>query len=188
MGYLGKQVATVQYPDAMVSRWPRWFRASMSTTPAAHCLRDVAPACPVDCITIATEGKGKAAVVTRYAIDYSRCLLCALCVDPCPTNCLHMGKVHDLSCRRRSETTAEFTVLAGQGRRTPEPAWLAQARKRGEQAPEWLRVLADHYRPVEPMCGARSAKWIAASRLRAVLGRSGGGIEMSNDECRMSNE
>ena len=38
----------------------------------------------------------RAAQLLRYAIDYSKCLFCALCTEPCPTDCIHMGKLHDL--------------------------------------------------------------------------------------------
>ncbi len=62
-----------------------------------------------------------------------------------------MGKIHDLSGYSRADCLVEFTGLAKQGRRTPEPVWLARGREQGAKAPAWLRVLAEHYRPAEPI-------------------------------------
>ena len=39
-----------------------------------------ADACPVACIYIESEGKGKNAKMTRFEIDYQKCLFCNLCV------------------------------------------------------------------------------------------------------------
>ena len=39
-------------------------------------------------------------VLTKYEIDYAKCLFCALCVDPCPVDCIHMGQQYDLAVLR----------------------------------------------------------------------------------------
>jgi formate hydrogenlyase subunit 6/NADH:ubiquinone oxidoreductase subunit I len=62
--------------------------------------------------------------LVRYAIDYSKCLFCALCTEPCPTECIHMGKLHDLSSYSREDVVVEFTELDKEGLRTPIPLWM----------------------------------------------------------------
>ena len=70
--------------------------------------------------------------MTRFAIDYSKCMFCALCVPPCPTDCIHMGNLHDMSSYDRESMTVEFTDLAKEGLQTPQPLWLQK-----EKLPEW---------------------------------------------------
>ena len=64
----------------------------------------------------------------RYAIDYSNCLFCALCTEPCPTECIHMGKLHDLQSYTREDVVVEFTDLDKRGQRTPIPLWMERTR------------------------------------------------------------
>ena len=42
----------------------------------------------------------------------------------CPTDCIHMGKLHDLSSYSRREAVIEFAELAKQGLHTPLPIWM----------------------------------------------------------------
>jgi NADH-quinone oxidoreductase subunit I len=149
--YMSKQVVTIQYPDEMVPVAPRYRGFHEYEIERCIACSSCVRACPVDCIALEADGKGKTAVVKRYQIDYGRCLFCALCVEACPTNCLHMGKIHDLSGYSRQEVMVEFAELARQGRRTPEPVWLARARQKGAKAPRWQQVLADHYKPQAPI-------------------------------------
>ena len=100
-----------------------------------------AKACPVDCIYIQKTGPRKidkatdvavGGAMTRFAIDYSKCMFCALCVDPCPTDCIHMGNLHDLSGYDRESMIVEFTDLAAEGLQTPQPLWMQK-----DELPEW---------------------------------------------------
>jgi formate hydrogenlyase subunit 6/NADH:ubiquinone oxidoreductase subunit I len=70
--------------------------------------------------------------MTRYAIDYAKCMFCALCVDPCPTDCIHMGNLHDMSGFTRESMIVEFTELAKEGLQTPQPLWMHK-----DKLPEW---------------------------------------------------
>ncbi len=71
----------------------------------------------------------------RYAIDYQKCMFCGLCTEPCPTDCIHMGKTHDLSAYSREDMVVEFTELAERGLRTPLPLWI----ERNAKKIEWVR-------------------------------------------------
>src|SRR5438552_13407104 len=102
--YCFAKTVTLQYPDMPPALQPRyrgfhWFEAEKCIA-CDMC----AKACPVDCIYIeksgprkidkkkgiVDEGDPKNGALLRYAIDYSKCLFCALCTEPCPTECIHM--------------------------------------------------------------------------------------------------
>ena len=108
-----------------------------------------AKACPVDCIYIDKSGPRKIdkkvgkvnmadpknGQLLRYAIDYSKCLFCALCTEPCPTDCIHMGKLHDLSSYTREDVVVEFAELDKQKLRTPIPLWM----ERNAESIPWVK-------------------------------------------------
>jgi formate hydrogenlyase subunit 6/NADH:ubiquinone oxidoreductase subunit I len=103
-----------------------------------------AKACPVDCIYIdksgprridkktglVDEADPKNGQLLRFAIDYSKCLFCALCTEPCPTACIHMGKMHDLSGYSRDDAVVEFAELDKLNQRTPIPLWMERNKDR----------------------------------------------------------
>jgi NADH-quinone oxidoreductase subunit I len=95
----------------------------------------------VDCIYIEKTGPRKidpasniarGGALDRYAIDYSKCMFCALCCEPCPTDCIHMGNIHDMSAYDRESMIVEFTELAKEGLQTPQPLWMQK-----DKLPEW---------------------------------------------------
>ncbi len=66
--------------------------------------------------------------VTGFTIDYTKCMFCALCVDPCPVDCIFMGATHDLSCYSRDGCIVDFARLPveiGWGRATLNPTAVA---------------------------------------------------------------
>jgi NADH-quinone oxidoreductase subunit I len=67
----------------------------------------------VDCIYIDKEKNphGKGFLVTGFKIDYTKCMFCALCVDPCPVDCIFMGSTHDLSCFTRDGCIVDYAKL-----------------------------------------------------------------------------
>jgi ferredoxin len=86
--------------------------------------------------------------MTRYAIDYSKCMFCALCVPPCPTDCIHMGDLHDMSGYDRKSMIVEFTDLAKEGLQTPQPLWMHKDKLPGwanDRKQAWLDNSADRH-------------------------------------------
>ncbi len=59
--------------------------------------------CPVDCIYIEKEGKGKTQKAKVFDLDLSRCMFCNLCVEACPSDCLKMEKFYEESCSSRED-------------------------------------------------------------------------------------
>jgi NADH-quinone oxidoreductase subunit I len=103
----------------------------------------------VDCIYIEKSGPRKidketgvavGGAMERYAIDYAKCMFCGLCIDPCPTECIHMGDNHDLSAYMRKDMVVEFTQLALEGKQTPEPYWMQK-----DELPEWAARLKQNW-------------------------------------------
>ena len=54
---------------------------------------------------------GKGFVVTGFKIDYTKCMFCALCVDPCPVDCIFMGSNYDLSTFSRDGCVVDYAKL-----------------------------------------------------------------------------
>jgi NADH-quinone oxidoreductase subunit I len=147
--YCFARTVTVQYPDMPPVLQPRfrgfhWYEIEKCSACGA-CAR----ACPVDCIYIENSGPRKidratgisrGGAMTRWAVDYSKCMFCGLCCEPCPTQCLHMGNIHDLSGYDRHSTVVEFTELAKQGLRTPQPLWMKKT-----ALPGWARTRRDEW-------------------------------------------
>lgn len=136
--YTFQRPVTVQYPEHRLALAPRY--RGIHEFEANKCIAcDLcAKACPVDCIYIDKSGPRridkktgvideadpKNGQLLRFAIDYSKCLFCALCTEPCPTACIHMGKLHDLSGYSRQDAVVEFAELDKVGQRTPIPLWM----------------------------------------------------------------
>lgn len=86
-----RKPVTLQYPS---ERWeaPERFRGFLGLTRdfktgeenCIGCL-NCEKACPVDCITIVTAGKGREMYAREFYIDYMRCMYCGLCTEACPT-------------------------------------------------------------------------------------------------------
>jgi NADH-quinone oxidoreductase subunit I len=86
-----------------------------------------AKACPVNCITIETAkslpeedlgetstGNRKKLWVTQFDIDIAKCCYCALCVPPCPTECIFMTPVFEFSEYNRDDLIYRFSTLTAE--------------------------------------------------------------------------
>ncbi|MDB5298049.1 MAG: nuoI 2 [Phycisphaerales bacterium] len=147
--YCFQRSVTVSYPEHRLAFAPRY--RGVHEFEANKCIAcDLcAKACPVDCIYIDKSGPRRIDKATghveasdpkngellRFAVDYSKCLFCALCTEPCPTACIHMGKLHDLSCYTRDGAVVEFAELDKVGQRTPIPLWM----ERNKDSIGWVK-------------------------------------------------
>ena len=78
--------------------------------------------------------------VTGFAIDYSKCMFCALCVEPCPVDCIFMGATHDLSCYSRDGCIVDYAKLpleTAWGQATLNPTVVAESKVLYE--PVWVK-------------------------------------------------
>lgn len=180
--YCFAKTVTVQYPDVAPVLQPRYRGYHYYEVEKCIACDQCARICPVECIHIEktaprrldkNTGLAGGGLMVRYAIDYSKCLFCGLCVEVCPTDCIHMGDIHDMSAYDRASAVVEFTELAKQGLRTPQPLWLRRDRLPAwaqQRKQEWLQraepartVMLQAIRGSEP-ADQNSDKTVAATR------------------------
>ncbi|MDP6778131.1 MAG: NADH-quinone oxidoreductase subunit I [Candidatus Latescibacteria bacterium] len=105
---------TLQYPEEKAEMFERSRGQLYCDIDDCIGCDQCARACPVDCIYIDTEKAGKdedlgvtskgtkkRLKVLRFDIDMSLCCYCALCVSPCPTECLKMTPQYESSTYER---------------------------------------------------------------------------------------
>src|SRR5205085_10484659 len=83
---------------------------------------------------------GKGFRVNGFKIDYTKCMFCALCVDPCPVDCIFMGSTYDISTYSRDGCIVDYAKLPlevawGQATRNP----TAVAGSKVQTAPVWAK-------------------------------------------------
>ena len=122
--HLFKPAVTIQYPDVRLKLPERARnRLYVNMDDCIGCFQcDMA--CPVDCISIETvkslptdalgmtsTGQKKKLWVTKFDIDIAKCCYCALCVYPCPTECIKMTDVYEFSEYDRTNLIYNYVTL-----------------------------------------------------------------------------
>jgi NADH-quinone oxidoreductase subunit I len=122
--HLFTPAVTIQYPDVKL-KLPERARNRLYVN-MDDCIGcdQCSMACPVDCITIETikstpdvdlgvtsVGTKKRLYVPRFDIDIAKCCYCALCVYPCPTECIKMTDVFEFSEYERSRLIYNFSTM-----------------------------------------------------------------------------
>jgi NADH-quinone oxidoreductase subunit I len=67
-------------------------------------------------------------------------MFCALCVDPCPVDCIFMGSTHDQSCYSRDGCIVDFAKLPVEvawGQATLNPTAVAASKLQAD--PVWTK-------------------------------------------------
>lgn len=106
--YIFRRPYTLQYPEEIPEIPPTERGLHVFEIDKCIACDQCSKICPVDCIVIEAEGKGKTARIRTFEIDYSKCLFCALCCEPCPTECIHMGPHFDLVGYTRDEVIIDY--------------------------------------------------------------------------------
>ena len=109
--YLLRPSITLQYPD---EKWqlPERARASLEVNlDICTACKVCQLSCPVECISIEVERDPedkKKRYMTRFDIDVSKCMFCALCCDPCPSGAIHMAGNYERAFSSRNEMVSHF--------------------------------------------------------------------------------
>jgi len=122
--HLFTPAVTIQYPDVKL-KLPERARNRLYVN-MDDCIGcdQCSMACPVDCITIETikstpdidlgstsVGTKKRLYVPVFDIDIAKCCYCALCVYPCPTECIKMTDVFEFSEFDRQNLIYNFSTM-----------------------------------------------------------------------------
>jgi len=115
---------SIQYPDTRL-KLPERARNRLYVN-MDDCIGcdQCSAACPVSCIKIETvksvpgddlgttsTGQKKRLWVTTFDIDIAKCCYCALCVYPCPTECIKMTDVYEFSEYDRKNLIYNYVTL-----------------------------------------------------------------------------
>ena len=126
---LREKPITLQYPDVRPDVRPGFRGKHVYVKAKCISCRMCMRVCPVNCIEMDIEGKGKEAVVHSYKIDFTRCLFCNYCSEICPTDCLWLSDQFDLSQYARSACKMELLDESNADLEMPEGAKVVKPPK-----------------------------------------------------------
>jgi NADH-quinone oxidoreductase subunit I len=160
-----KKPITLEYPDV---RWqlPERYRGILHNRieDCIGCLA-CARACPVNCIHIeivkrgpdeygvTSDGTKITQWIPKFDIDMSLCMICGLCTEPCPTECLTTSKEYELAVSNRKDMYLEFALD-----RDKEMAARKQAEKAAAAAAAAAAPAAKPAAPAAPATDPGAAK------------------------------
>lgn len=111
LGQFFKPSITLQYPHEALKMTPR-FRGHIElvrdpATGRAICIacKVCEKVCPSECITVdgaKLEGE-KRKSVTQFDLDFTKCSLCAACVEACKSNALRFSKAYNLASTNKDD-------------------------------------------------------------------------------------
>jgi NADH-quinone oxidoreductase subunit I len=118
--------------------------------------------CPVDCIYIegvrgadgVLEGgwRGSKATLSKFTVDYTVCIFCGLCEEPCPTECIHLGPEFDYHAtdrRMMEKNLLTDAIYTEEDERFVQWARQENERLKAEKEKAKAQAKADAPRPAE---------------------------------------
>lgn len=177
LSYMFRKPFTIQYPDRsgkpVVTMLPERSRGLIEIdidicTGCKACSR----ACPIEVIAIEVEkDPERGRMLTKAAVDWSKCMFCGLCIDPCPTGAIRHSHEFEGGMRHQSNLIMDFI---------DQPVPVAKVKKDEKPPTQPLgsivrRRLPEFWAPPpapEPAAGADAAGGAVAE---AKGGENGGG-------------
>ena len=115
---------TIQYPREIKEMFPRARARLVNKVEECSCCYKCQRICPVNIIDVEgvraekgedlgllPDGSPKKMHVVTYAIDFTKCLYCGLCVDVCETGSLHWEAPQEDSTYTRRELVKSFVTM-----------------------------------------------------------------------------
>ncbi len=108
--YFFKKLVTIQYPKEK-SEIADNYRGELTLdiNQCSACLQ-CNRACPINCITIEVEGKGKDRLIRKFNIDMNTCMLCGLCERACSTGGLKLTKKYEVAVTKKEDQILQFVI------------------------------------------------------------------------------
>lgn len=111
LGQFFRPTVTVQYPHESLSMPARFrghielIRDEETGKPLCLACKMCEKACPSECIEVEgvkAEGE-KRKMVTEFSLDFTKCSLCAACVEACRSSAIRFSKEYNLVGKSREE-------------------------------------------------------------------------------------
>ena len=108
ISYFFRKPVTVQYPKEKLEIADNYRgELTLDINQCSACLQCFR-SCPINCITIEVEGKGKDRLIKTFNIDMNTCMLCGLCTRACPTSGLKLTKKYEVAVTKKEDQILHF--------------------------------------------------------------------------------